>query len=247
MICRECNIDKDIVDFYLKKNGKVKSLYCKVCYNLTYKANKENRKEYYENNKEKFLLKNKEWSLINDRTEYRKEYYEKNKEIITEKNKQQRKENSEQLRQYNKQKRDSLSDEQKKERNEKNKINYHNKREQYRESKNKYVSERRNNDPLFKLIFNIRTLIRNSFNRKFTSKSKKTIEILGCSFEEFYKHLENKFDYKMNWENQGTYWHMDHIIPISSAKTEEEIYKLNHYTNFQPLYWEDNLKKSNIQ
>jgi len=49
----------------------------------------------------------------------------------------------------------------------------------------------------------------------------------------------------MNWENQGTYWHMDHIIPISSAQTDEDVYRLNHYTNFQPLYWEDNLKKSN--
>jgi len=47
----------------------------------------------------------------------------------------------------------------------------------------------------------------------------------------------------MSWSNQGTYWHMDHIIPISSAKKEEDLYRLNHYTNFQPLYWLDNLKK----
>ena len=91
----------------------------------------------------------------------------------------------------------------------------------------------------------MRNLIRNAFRRGFTTKSKKTIEILGCSFEEFYKHLESRFDDKMNWGNQGTYWHMDHIIPISSAKTEEEVYRLNHYTNFQPLYWLDNLIKSN--
>lgn len=43
-------------------------------------------------------------------------------------------------------------------------------------------------------------------------------------------------------ENHGE-WEMDHIIP--NAKTEEEIYKLNHYTNFQPLWKEDNRKKSN--
>ena len=40
----------------------------------------------------------------------------------------------------------------------------------------------------------------------------------------------------MNWQNQGTYWYMNHIIPISSAQTEEDMY---------PLYWEDNLRKSN--
>ena len=81
---------------------------------------------------------------------------------------------------------------------------------------------------------------------RFTIKSKKTVEILGCSFEEFKLYLENKFDKKMNWDNQGSYWHMDHIKPISLAKTEEEVYELNHYTNFQPLYWKDNLTKSNF-
>jgi hypothetical protein len=49
----------------------------------------------------------------------------------------------------------------------------------------------------------------------------------------------------MSWEKFGKYIHIDHIIPLSSAKTEEEIYKLCHYTNLQPLWAEDNLKKSN--
>jgi hypothetical protein len=48
----------------------------------------------------------------------------------------------------------------------------------------------------------------------------------------------------MSWENYGE-WHIDHIIPISSAKTNQEVYKLNHHTNFQPLWAEDNLRKSN--
>ena len=48
----------------------------------------------------------------------------------------------------------------------------------------------------------------------------------------------------MNWENRNL-WHVDHIIPLSSAKTEEELVKLCHYTNLQPLWAEDNLKKSN--
>ena len=108
-----------------------------------------------------------------------------------------------------------------------------------------YCKQKTSTDPLYKLTRGIRALILVSFRNQFTTKSKKTIEILGCSFEEFKIHLESQFDDKMNWENQSTYWHMDHIIPIASAQTEEDVYRLNHYTNFQPLYWLDNLKKSN--
>jgi len=100
-------------------------------------------------------------------------------------------------------------------------------------------------DSLFKLTRGIRSLILKSFKNQFTEKSKRTQEILGCSYEEFKIHLENQFDENMNWDNQGSYWHMDHIKPISLAKSKDEVYELNHYTNFQPLYWEENLGKGN--
>jgi hypothetical protein len=58
------------------------------------------------------------------------------------------------------------------------------------------------------------------------------------------EYLGDLFTEKMNWDNYGK-WHVDHIIPLSSANTEEEIYKLCHYTNLQPLWAEDNIKKSN--
>ena len=48
----------------------------------------------------------------------------------------------------------------------------------------------------------------------------------------------------MSWENMGK-WHIDHIIPLSTAITEEDVIRLCHYTNLQPLWAEDNLKKSN--
>ena len=48
----------------------------------------------------------------------------------------------------------------------------------------------------------------------------------------------------MSWANRGE-WHIDHIIPLSSAKTEEDVIRLNHYTNFRPLWKEDNQIKSN--
>ena len=54
--------------------------------------------------------------------------------------------------------------------------------------------------------------------------------------------MESKFENWMSWNNRGLYngelmhgWDIDHVIPISLAKTEEELLKLNHYSNLQPL------------
>jgi len=83
-------------------------------------------------------------------------------------------------------------------------------------------------------------------------KNVRTEFILGCSFEDFKLYIERKFENWMSWENNGVYtgnynetWQLDHIIPISQAKSEEEIMKLNHYTNFRPLCSRKNLEKSN--
>jgi hypothetical protein len=89
----------------------------------------------------------------------------------------------------------------------------------------------------------IRSLILVSIKKMGYSKKSKTNEILGCSFEVFKQHIERQFKKGMTWNNHGE-WHLDHIIPMASATTEEEVLKLNHYTNFQPLWAEDNLKKS---
>jgi hypothetical protein len=79
-----------------------------------------------------------------------------------------------------------------------------------------------------------------------SKKDRKTFDIIGCTTQFLKEHLENQFVGDMNWNNHGLFgWHIDHIIPLSSAKTEEELYKLCHYSNLQPLWAEDNLKKSN--
>lgn len=108
-----------------------------------------------------------------------------------------------------------------------------------------YNRKRRLSDPLFKLSGNMRNLIKNSFNREYTEKSKKTIEIIGINFNEFKKYIENQFTSEMNWGNYGAYWEIDHIYPISLAKNEEDIIRLNHYTNLRPLYKADNRSKTN--
>ena len=106
-----------------------------------------------------------------------------------------------------------------------------------------YRNTKIKNDYLYKLKENIRCLINISFkNKGFNKNNRKTNEILGCSFEQFKKHLESKFESWMNWNNKALYngeegygWDIDHIIPLCTAKTEEDIIKLNHYTNLQPL------------
>ena len=97
---------------------------------------------------------------------------------------------------------------------------------------------------LYRLIHNLR--IRTKEYLKHHGYKSKTFEIVGCTPEFLKEYLENKFTEGMSWDNYGYYgWHIDHIIPLSSAKTEEEIYKLCHYTNLQPLWANDNLTKGN--
>jgi hypothetical protein len=115
-----------------------------------------------------------------------------------------------------------------------------------RKHANNYTLNRLKTDPLFKLSFSIRNNIRGSFkrgNNKFI-KSKKTENILGCTIQEFIDFIQSKFTDGMTLDNHGQ-WHLDHIYPISLAKSEEEIIKLNHYTNFQPLWAEENIRKGN--
>ena len=108
-----------------------------------------------------------------------------------------------------------------------------------------YKKKRRNSDPFYNLISNIRSRISTFLKLKNISKNNKTFEIIGCTQELLKEHIEKQFTKRMSWDLMGKHIHIDHIIPLSSAKTEEEVYKLCHYTNLQPLWAEDNLKKSN--
>ena len=112
------------------------------------------------------------------------------------------------------------------------------------EQHKKYTQRKRKSDILFKLSDNIKSRLRQFLKSKNISKNNKTFEIVGCTSSYLKQYLESKFIINMCWENYGE-WHIDHIIPLSSAKTEEEIYKLCHYTNLQPLWAKDNLRKSN--
>lgn len=130
------------------------------------------------------------------------------------------------------------------------------KRKENKETWNAYRranhKERINSNPLYRLKLNIKSLISGSFKKKGTNKSKRTIEILGCTFPEYKAHIEAQFESWMNWNNYGAYkvngirtWQIDHIFPISLANSPERLIELNHYTNLRPLDSKENLDKRN--
>ena len=115
--------------------------------------------------------------------------------------------------------------------------------------KRNYESNRRyrNNHLHVKLKENIRIRILELLRKKNIRKQHKITELLGCSVKDLIIHLESKFQPGMTWDNHGVFgWHMDHIKPCASfdlTKIEDQK-QCFHYTNLQPLWWQDNLAKS---
>lgn len=95
---------------------------------------------------------------------------------------------------------------------------------------------------LWSLKNRIGSLVRGSFKRRSLSKPSWTEEILGCSFEFFRQHIERQFLDGMTWDNRHL-WHIDHIIPLATAETEDDVIALNHFTNLRPLWAEQNQEK----
>jgi hypothetical protein len=190
---------------------------------------REYQRKRKESLSEEELAKKKE--IVKQRN---KEYKEKNNEVLKEKRKKYIAENKDKIKQdfkewYNKNK----------DKRKEYALNY---RENNKEKINTDKKERRSTDKLYKLSENIRNLIRKAIKRKNHKKQSKTIDILGCTPIELQKHLENQFEPWMNWDNYGLYngelnygWDIDHIIPNNTANNYDELVKLNHYTNLQPL------------
>ncbi len=112
-----------------------------------------------------------------------------------------------------------------------------------RDKRNIYEKIRRKNNISYKLLGNLRTRIRLLLKNKW--KSGHTVTLLGCSTQFLKEYLEKLFNHGMTWDNYGK-WHIDHIRPCASfdLSQESEQRKCFHYTNLQPLWAEENLKKS---
>lgn len=109
---------------------------------------------------------------------------------------------------------------------------------------NKSRNKRMKNNPVFKLRCYLASRMSSAFKNMGYNKTGKTKDLLGASFEIVKEHIEKQFIKGMSWDNKNK-WHIDHIIPVSSAVTKEELIKLFHYSNLQPLWAKDNRIKYN--
>jgi hypothetical protein len=121
--------------------------------------------------------------------------------------------------------------------------------EYYKEYSKTYLLK---NNSIEKIKHRMRCVIGQCMKRiNNNKKSQKTLSVIGLdSWDLFREHIEKQWVKGMSWDNYGvgknnTTWHIDHHIPLSSAKTEEEVIKLNHYTNLKPMWGSDNIRKSN--
>ena len=182
---------------------------------------KERKRKYYQQKKEEILNK-------------QNEYYLNNVENIKEKMKKKYYDNIDKSRKrgvdYYEKNKDIIK--------EKQRMSY------YEKNKSKDVKHRRKTDPIFRLKTYLGNRLRVYLKGTNFIKNSKIFDIIGCSPIELKSHIESKFVDGMCWENHGE-WHIDHIVPLSTGKTLEEVYKLNHYSNLQPLWKIDNLKKGN--
>ena len=109
-------------------------------------------------------------------------------------------------------------------------------------SRRKNLQKRRDNDPVYRVRMNIHVRLSQMVTRKVGN----TMELAGCSLEELCTFLEAEFSPGMTWENYGLKgWHIDHIRPCASFNLEdpEEQKKCFHWTNLQPLWALDNIRK----
>ena len=213
-VCTKCNEEKEIA--LMAKKGYI----CKSCDCIIHKKYRKENKEKVAEQKKKYYEKHKE--EINQKC---REYYEENKEELCQKGKEYRENNPEKIKEYQAEYKEAN-------------------REELSKKNMDYKRKRLAEDPLFKLIDGLRSRILLAIKSQAGEKAAKSMELLGCSVQHVRDHLESQFTEGMTWENRGE-WHIDHIRPCASfdLTDPEEQKKCFHWTNLQPLWALDNIRK----
>lgn len=240
--CCICNLEKKLEDFnkFIRSKDGHRSD-CRDCQSLKRKQYDEKYKkenpDKIKSSSNKYKMKNKE-KLNKKSIEYYYKYKERDATKKSKYSKKFREENRDRLNQLSKDWREENKDKLKMIK----KKYRENNRDKINEYQRSYMNKRLEIDPLFKLSHYIRKSIRESLKERGFRKTSKTQNIIGCTFNELKLYIESKFESWMSWDNYGLYngeskygWDIDHIIPLSSAKNEEDVIELNHYTNLQPL------------
>lgn len=213
------------------------------------------KKLYYQLNKEKLIKQSKEnyAKNIEHKKKKAKEYYYNNKEMCKQKATEYRKNNLDALKE--RQHKRYIANKEKillrqKKYYQEHKIDRQNYWKQYRKQHkdkiNAYIKNKKANNELFEFSNRIRNLILKSIKKMGYTKNSKTYQILGCDYKTAYNYLLDT--YKKNYGEDYNFKekvHIDHIIPISKAKSQNEVIELCNYKNLQLLKEKDNLKKSN--
>jgi hypothetical protein len=154
---------------------------------------------------------------------------------------------------------DNMTEKERKRKNEMALERYYEDRERRIDYVKAYNKKRRKEDPVFRAKRNASKSFKKHLD-KIRSKDDETLEkwehtrktrdYYGCTSKELIEHIESQFVDGMTWENKGQYgWHIDHIRPLASFDftgddMDEQLKAAWHYTNLQPLWWYDNLTKS---
>lgn len=192
-----------------------------------YEKNKEERKrkmrDYYEKNSDRIKAYVKEWTTENkaDVQVKLKAYRVKNAVALKQQDVQYRLENSERIQKRIKKYRKT-----------------------HREEINNYTKNKYRTDPAFRFGCSVRRFINQSLIRGDSRKEQPSAELLGCSIDQFKQHVTSQFTGDMTWDNRGSMWHLDHIIPIKAFKDRVVDLRVScHYTNIRPLPCNTNLTK----
>lgn len=108
--------------------------------------------------------------------------------------------------------------------------------------------ERLRSDPQFRISCNLRRRLAHAC--KNISRGKlSAVKDAGCTAEFLVEYIESKFDENMTWDNYGSYWHIDHIKPLSAfdLTDDKQFLEACHYTNLQPLEARENIRKGGVR
>jgi hypothetical protein len=230
--CTVCKNEKSLESFTKSKKTKdgLNSA-CRICCKSRYEAwsrdNKEKLKEIRKKTDDARVDKRREYQRGEKSREYHRQWNNNNRDKINEQVRKRYAENPE-TRAARKASHDKWIS-----------------KPENRNKLNLYVRKKRSEDPSFKIAHNVRNRLLKVL--KGQRKYAKTMELIGCTANELKNHLEKQFSPGMTWENHGTYWHIDHIKPISwfNLSIEKEMREACHFTNLKPLTKVENLKKGN--